>query len=369
MDLYNVLWLEKSASKEEIKKAYRKLAMKYHPDRNSGDKESEKKFKEINEAYSVLSDDSKRQQYDTFGSTWWAWGFWWNWGFWGVDVDLWDIFESFFGWGNSGFNWARQRNSWVKRWEDIEKIVEVDLKTSIYWWKKTITFPKSETCSDCSWEGWEGKKTCGQCRWSGYITYTKQSIFWVIQQTWVCDKCNWTWDEFEKVCSSCNWSKRIETKKEIELDIPAWIDNWMIIKLEWEWNDWVWTKASWDLYVRFRVSLEEKKLKRKWVDLYYNLEIDILEAILWTKKEITIPIIWKRTIEIASGTQTWTVLKISWDWVKYIDKDSKWDLFINLEIKIPKKLSKKEKELYLEIAKEKKLNVNNEKWIFEKIFG
>ena len=118
MNLYEVLGLEKSASKEDIKKAYRKLAMQYHPDRNGWDKEAEKKFKEINEAYSTLSDDSKRQQYDTFWSTWGAWNPFWG-GFnngW-VDVDLWDIFESFFWWG--GWGWRRAKKTSFP-WEDLE---------------------------------------------------------------------------------------------------------------------------------------------------------------------------------------------------------------------------------------------------------
>jgi len=367
MDLYSVLWLEKWALKDDIKKAYRKLAMQYHPDRNAWDKASEEKFKQVNEAYSVLSDDDKRRQYDTYGSVWGNSWFWW--GFSWVDVDLSDIFESFFGggfWNSSG---SRTKKSGVKRWEDIEKTIEIDLKTSIYWAKQKLTITKLGTCSECNWEWWSSKKTCSKCHWSGYATYTKQSIFWVIQQTWVCDKCGWSWEEFEKICTICHWEKRVQVKKDLDLDIPAWIDHGMIIKITWEWNDWIWTKTSWDLYIKFRVSLEEKWLKRKGVDLFYDIEIDILEAILWTKKEINIPIIWKRNIEIEAWTQVWITIKISWDGVKYIDRDSKWDLYINLSIKIPKKLSSKEKELYLEIAKEKKMNVVNEKGIFEKIFG
>lgn len=147
--------------------------------------------------------------------------------------------------------------------------------------------------------------------------------------------------------------KRKLVKKEIEVDIPAWIDNWMIIKITWEWNHWVWTKAHGDLYIRFNVRLEEKGLKRDWNDLYYDLEVDVIEAILGTKKEINIPVIWKRTIEIKAGTQPNTTLKVSWDWVKHINTDKKWDLLINISIKIPKKLSKKERELYEDIAKEK----------------
>ena len=367
LEYYSILEIEKTATTEEIKKAYRKLAMKYHPDRNKGDKDSEEKFKKINEAYQVLSDEQKRKQYDMFGSTWWAWGFWWAYGWW-VDVDLWDIFEQFFGWGSWFWSTHRARPK-ESRGEDLEKIIQIDLKTSIYWWKEKISLNKYVKCPDCNWEWWEGKKTCPDCHWSWYVTYTKQSLFWVVQQTAECEKCSWTGEIFEKVCKKCNWKKRVQEIKDIELDIPAWIDNWMVIKLEWEWNDGIWTNISGDLYVKFRVNTEEKGLKRRWVDLYYEIEVDVVEAVLWTKKEINIPIIWKRTIDISSWTQHATVIKISWDWVKYIDKDSKWDLYITVNIKIPKKLSKKEKELYLEIAKEKKINVNNHKWIFEKLFG
>ena len=365
MDLYSVLELEKSASKEDIKKAYRRLAMKYHPDRNAWDKEAEAKFKQINEAYSTLSDDWKRQQYDMFGKAWSGWNPF-SWGFsWWMDVDLWDIFESFFWWW---FSWAWKARKTSFKWEDIETIVNIDLKTSIYWAKQKVVFNKKETCVTCDWEWGSWKTTCTKCNGRWQVTYTSQSMFGTIQQTATCDVCSWTWETFKEVCSNCHWEKRKTIKKEIEIDIPAWIDDWMIIKLNGEWNSWIWTKASWDLYIKFRVKQEEKELKRDWVNLHYNLEIDVVEAILWTKKEINIPILWKRTIEIKAWTSSWDVIKNSQDWVKYIDRDSKWDLFINISIKIPKKLSKKERELYEEIAKEKKINVNKA-WVFEKIFG
>lgn len=368
MDLYSVLWISKNANKEDIKKAYRKLAMQYHPDRNKWDKASEEKFKEINNAYSVLSDDDKRRQYDTFWSVWWNSWFWWSWASW-FDVDLWDIFNEFFG---GWFGWWRSRTkkrSSEQRWEDLEYTINISLKTSIYWWKEKIEISKMDSCKTCNWAWWSWKKSCNKCRWSWYITYTQKTIFWVIEQTWVCDDCNWTWERFEHICRDCNGQKRIKNYKSIDIDIPAWIDTGMIIKLTWEWNDWIWTTNSWDLYVKFRVEKEEKWLRREWEDLHYDLEIDVIEAILWTKKEVNIPIIWKREIEIKAWTQANTTIKINWDWIKYINSDKKWDLYITLDIKIPKKLSKIEKDLYLQIAKEKKINVNNHKWIFESIFG
>lgn len=366
---YEILWVEKTASEEEIKKAYRKLAMQYHPDRHAGDKWMEAKFKEINEAYGVVWDAQKRREYDTywrvggwnpFGASGWFGGQ-------GFDVDLGDLFENFFwGWFNGW--WRARKKSSSQRWEDLEYKLDLDLQTSIYGWKKTIKFSKNISCDSCNWEGWTGKKTCSNCGWVGQVKYRQQTMFGTIEHTWVCETCHGEWETIEHVCSKCNGKKRIRLEHTIELDIPAGIDNGMIIKMQGEWNDWI--KAwAWDLYIKFAVNLKEKNLTRKWVDLYFDLDIDVIEAILGTKKEITIPVIGKRTIEIEAGTQVGTVIKISWDWVKYIDKDKKWDLFITLNIQIPKKLNTKEREMYEEIAKENKINFKNKKGIFEQIFG
>ena len=357
---YDILWVTKTSTEDEIKKAYRKKAMEHHPDR-WWDAE---KFKEVNEAYSVLSDSSKKRQYDTYWSVW-SNPFWSGWGFW-VDVDLWDIFEQFFGWGTRTSS-KRKRNSNFQG-EDIETILSIDLKTSVIWGKTKIKYNKHLVCVDCKWIWWEWKSICPDCHWSWYVKYRQQTMFWTIEHTGACDKCSWTWEILEKICSKCWWQKRIKKSVELDIEIPAWIDDGMVIRINDEWNEWVWA-WNWDLYVKFKVETEEKNLKRKWVDLHLDLEIDVVEAILWTTREINIPIIWKRNIMIDSWTQVWTVIKIPWDWVKYIDKDKKWDLFINLHIKIPKKLSEKERECFEKIAQENKLNVHNKKWIFEKIFS
>lgn len=363
-DYYNSLWVEKWATDEEIKKAYRKLAMQYHPDRNGGDKEAENKFKEINEAYSVLSDAWKRRQYDMYGSVWNG-GFSGGWFSW--DFDISDIFNSFFNQWEWFGGWRTRKRQTSFRGEDLEYTIKIDLETSIYGWKQKIKFDRMEECTDCKWEGWTWKKTCGDCHGTGYVKYRQQSVFWVIEHTGVCEKCEWSGETLDHLCGSCKWKKRVKKTIELEIKIPAWIDNGMIIKMTSEWNDWINTKAKWDLYVKFKVALEEKWLKRDGEDLYYDLEVDVIEAILWCDKEIVIPIIWKRTIKIAAGTQVGTVIKIGWDWVKHVEKDSKWDLFVNLDIKIPKKLAKEEKELYEQIANTKNLKV----WwkgIFDKLF-
>lgn len=363
-DFYEVLGLEKWVENEAIKKAYRKLAMQYHPDRNPGDAEAEKKFKEINEAYGILSDPQKRQQYDMFGSTSGMGGnpFWW----WFQAEDLGDIFSSFFGGGFWG--WARRRPS-EQRGEDIEYDLHIDLKTSIYGGKEKIEFNKREACGHCDGVWGSEKKTCSTCNGRGQVTHTSQSPFGVIQQTRTCSDCNGTGETFEHICSECQGEKRTLIKKSLEVEVPAGIDDGMVIKLTGEGNDGIATKASGDLYVRFYVQESEKWLTRDGVDLHYTLEIDLIEAILGTKKEIQIPILGRRTISIDAGTQAESILKISGDGVKYIDRDAKGDLLLHIHIPIPKKLGKKERELYEEIAKEKKLNVCNKKWVLEKLFG
>lgn len=356
---YDILWVTKTATQDEIKKAYRKLAMQHHPDRGW----DAEKFKEINEANEVLSDANKRKQYDTFGSVWGGGNpFWWG-GF-GVDVDLGDIFEQFFG------GWAR-RSSRARtsfRGEDIETILEVDLKTSMLWGKQEISYKKFSHCDECSGVWWSEKKSCDTCGGSGYVKYRQQSLFGTIEHTGPCETCSWSGETFKKICDTCHGKKRVQKNTKIEIDIPAGIDDGMVIRLNWEGNDWVWEWA-WDLYVRFKVQTIQKNLVRKWVDLHYTLEIDVIEAILWTTKEIQIPILGKRSIVIEAGTQFGSIIKIAQDGVKYIDKDKKWDLFIHLEIQVPKKISQAERKLYEDIAKENKLNVHNKKWILEKIFG
>lgn len=354
---YEILWVQKTASNEEIKKAYRKLAMQHHPDR-WGDANQ---FKAINEAYGVLWDPEKKQQYDTFwrvdgGSPFWGW--------FGMDVDLWDIFGEFFG----GMGWSRRaKKTWAIRWEDIEVRLHIDLKTSIFWGKQEIHFKKSIVCDECDWIGWEGKKTCDTCGWGWYVKQRQQTIFGTIEHTAPCLKCQGSWEAFETICKKCHWEKRVHINHTQQIETPAGIDDGMVIKISGEWNEGI-KSSHWDLYIHFDVKLQEKWLTRRGNDLYFALDIDVIEAILWTTKDIQIPILWKRSIKIEAGTQVGSIIKIPSDGVKYVERDKKWDLFVELHIEIPKKLSDQERECFMKIAQSKKLNVHNKKGILEKIF-
>ncbi|EKE26880.1 MAG: hypothetical protein ACD_4C00133G0008 [uncultured bacterium (gcode 4)] len=369
---YDILGISKDASSDEIKKAYRKKAMESHPDRHGWDKEKEAQFKKVNEAYSTLSDSQKKAHYDRFWTTEWMWWFWWQ-GFWGqwfdMNFDISDIFESFFGGGGfAGWQTKRKKN---ESWEDVEVELKLDFSEAILWTKKKISYDKIIICSECHWnwaKKWHEPKTCNVCNWGWYVKKRTQSFFGVVEQTVVCSHCNWTWEIIDQKCEKCHWNKRIISKVEKEIEVPAGIDDGMSLKLKWEWSEWINWK-NWDLYVTFKVSSKMEWLKRDWINLYFDLIIDPVEAVLWSKRKIKFPILWDRVIEIKTWTQSWETLKFKWDWVKDVSRDAKWDLFIKIEIKTPTHLSKKERELYEQIAKEKWIDFPDSKWIFWKIFN
>ncbi len=361
IDYYEILWVSKTASFEEIKKAYRKQAMEHHPDRHNWNKEKENHFKKINEAYTILSDENKRSHYDRFGSTEWMWWFdnmWFD-----INFDIQDIFDSFFWWW---FNTNKKHKS--ESWEDLELEISLSFSEAIFWIKKSIKFNKKFICDECGWswcQKWEYPRTCSTCNWSWYIRKRTQSIFWYTERSSVCPNCNWNWVIIEKKCHKCNSEKRYTKKQEKEIDIPSWINDWMTLKIKHEWNEWTNWKNG-DLYISFNVPKNFEWLKRDEDNLYYDLDIDPVEAILWLNKKIKLPILGERTINIKSWTQHWEIIKLKWDWVKNINHDFKGDLFITLNIKIPTHLSKTEKEFYYKIAQEK--NINHWKWFLFDIF-
>lgn len=341
---YDTLGVDKSAGADEIKKAYRKLAMQYHPDRHGWDKEMEAKFKEVNEAYAVLSDQEKRRNYDQF---WSAEGFGWHAG-WFADFDIGDIFSSVFGQG-FGFGWQASQKRTIG--EDIQLHVPISFEESYSWVKKEFTYKKNITCPDCGGTGaaeWSKPITCPDCGGKGHVMHETRSIFGIVQQTRICQRCHGEGTIIEKPCPRCKWNKVISEEVTKTIEIPAGIDAGMSIKMSGEWHE-LPGGVPGDLYITCDVELSTQWLQRKGNDLHYTLWLDPFEVVLGTKKELNLPLIWKRKIDIPAGTLDGKVIKLSGDGMKMLDRDRRGDLFILCKIQVPQKLDKKEKELYEQI--------------------
>lgn len=229
-DFYEVMGVPKNATEDEIKKAYRKLAKKYHPDLNPGDKEAEAKFKEVNEAYEVLSDKDKRARYDQFGHA----GVDPNFGggagggspFTG-DIDLGDIFNSFFG-GFGGGGTRRANPNAPRRGSDTEGVVNISFEEAAKGCRKTISFNKIETCPDCGGSGaakGTSPSTCSQCGGTGQVRINQRTPFGMVQTARTCDRCGGSGRVIDSPCHTCNGSGRVRKQKTIEINIPAGVDN------------------------------------------------------------------------------------------------------------------------------------------------
>lgn len=360
-EYYSILEVERTASAEEIKKAYRKKAMELHPDRHGGDKDKEAKFKKLNEAYSVLSDDQKKAHYDRFGTMEnHGNGFG---GFqWGFDVDIGDIFSSFFG-GGFGGNTSRRR---ADIGEDIEIGLKISLEDAIRWSNRSIEFSRETTCGTCHGKG--GKtETCGTCHGAGQIRERVQTIFGVMEQSRPCHTCHGTGEKIIEKCETCNGKGKTTEKISKTIDVPAGIENGMSIKMRGEGHGG--KDGNGDLYITFSVPNEEAGLSRDGINLHYTARVSPAEAALGNAHMVEIPILGKKPLDLKSGTQSGTVLTFREEGLPRLDrKGHKWDLYIHIDIDIPTKLSKDQKALYealLQIEWGKKMK----KGFIEGLFG
>ncbi len=352
---YEILWVSEDADEKEIKKAFRKLAMKYHPDRKWWDEE---KFKEINEANEVLSDPKKRQMYDAyrkggfdFGWMWWF-GWWATFQWWTFDVsDLFgDMFWDLFGWRR----WSSRRSDQPRRWDDISLNVKVKFEDVYNWAKKKIKYSRYVLCDVCNGT-WLDKdsnpQTCPTCHGSWVVVQSQRTPFWVVQSQTTCPTCHGKWKIWEKPCSNCNWQGVVLKEEIIEINIPKWIDSWTRLKMPgmghygYKW----WT--PWDLYIRIIIN-EDSQRQKRWHDIIIKKDIDVLDAILWWTMEVELPDK-KVKVKIPKWLQFNENIIISWYGFKKWDGllAGKWDLIIQPNIKIPKVLSKEEKKLYEELKK------------------
>lgn len=353
-DYYEVLGVSKGASAEEIKKAYRKMAIKYHPDKNPGDKESEEKFKEAAEAYDVLSNPDKKSRYDQFGHAGMgeaSGGGGFSGGFSMEDIfsQFGDIFGGHFGGGFGGFGGfggGSSRGRRVNRGSDIRIRVKLDLKEIAHGAEKKVKINKMVACDMCGGKGAKSEadiKTCDTCRGTGQVTRVTQTILGQMQTSSVCPSCNGEGKTIIKPCSKCHGEGLVKEMEEITFKIPAGVAQGMQLTVQGKGNAARRGGINGDLLVVIEEE-ENPELQRDGNDLIYSLFISIPEAVLGADAEIP-SVDGKLRIKIEPGTQSGKVLRLRGKGLPDVNGYGNGDLLVYIQVWTPKKLDKQEKEM------------------------
>ncbi len=347
-DYYDILGVGKDAPKDEIKRAYKKLAKKYHPDINKEDPNASEKFKEINEAASVLGDDQKREQYDRFGtadsSGMGGQGFNFN-DFANFGFDFGDIFEGFFG-GKSG---ARGRHE-ASSGDNLRFDMEITLEEAAKGVAKTVIIPRHEKCEKCKGLGGTDIKKCAQCGGSGAVRQTSRTPFGIFSTTRECPACQGSGDIVKNVCEFCDGEGRVKKERRLEIKIPAGVEEGTRLRVSGEGEAGERGAPSGDLYVLIHI-LPHKFFKRKGNDILTNAEISFAEAALGTTIEIP-TLEGTATLKIPAGTQPGTIFRMKGKGIPDVHGYGAGSENITVNVAVPEKLSKKQKELLEEFEKE-----------------
>ena len=347
-DYYEVLGIQKGASEDEIKKAYKKLARKYHPDMNPGDKEAEEKFKEVNEANEVLSDPEKKARYDQFG-------------FAGVDPnygagagggaygggfdfgDLGDIFGSFFG---GGFGCGQRRNpNAPERGESIRASVSVSFTEAAFGCEKSVTLERSEQCPTCKGNGCAPGTTpeiCPDCHGTGTVQTRRQTPMGVFASNGPCRKCGGTGRLIHQPCPDCRGTGAVRKRKTIKINIPAGIDHGQTISLRGQGNAGRNGGPAGDLLITVMVQPHEL-FRRDGVDVFCEAPITFAQAVLGAELEIP-TIDGKVKYSIPEGTQTGTVFRLKGKGIPVLNGRGRGDQYVTVTIETPRNLNKEQKE-------------------------
>lgn len=353
-DYYEVLGLSKGASDDEIKKAFRKLAMKYHPDKNPGDKEAEEKFKEINEAYAVLSDPEQKSKYDRFGHAGvdpngFAGGG--GFGGFGGFEDIFDMFGSAFGGGFGGG--GSRRNNGPRKGSDIQKTMTIDFEEAAFGVKKQIRLTKNVKCKNCGGTGaapGTSKKTCPRCGGSGEIRTQQQTPLGVFQSVSPCPDCNGTGEINESPCPDCGGTGRVRDTVTITINIPAGVDNDSVIPVRGQGEPGINGGPDGDLYIVLNVR-PHKLFERRGQDLWLEIPITFNQAALGD--EIVVPTLEEKvSYKIPAGTQPGTVFRLKGKGIKNVRGGRKGDLYVKVSLEVPTKLNKKQKKAVEAMGKE-----------------
>ena len=355
-DFYDVLGVSKNANPEELKSAYRKLAIKYHPDKNPGDKTAEDKFKEASEAYGILSDQEKKQNYDNFGHAAFeggggrqGGGF--GGGFSGADFS--DIFEDFFGdFGGGGRSRGRRNSS--NRGSDLRYDLSITLEEAYEGKKQDIKFSTTEKCNTCKGNGSKpghSPDRCTSCGGNGKIR-TNQGFF-TVQQT--CPQCQGTGEEITNPCSDCNGQGNKQTSKKISVTIPKGVDDGTRIRLAGKGEAGTKGGANGDLYLFINVHSHDL-FKRSDENLFFEFPISIADAALGTMIEIPTIDGGRAKIRIPDGTQNGKQFRLKGKGMPYMRGSGNGDLYVQVNTEVPISLNKAQKELL-----EKFREIENEK--------
>ena len=346
-DLYEVLGLQKGASDDEIKKAYRKLAKKYHPDLNPGDKEAEKKMKEVNGAYEVLSDAEKKARYDQYGFAGidpnYAGGAGGG-GFGGFqDFDLGDIFGSMFG---GGFGGQQTRQNGPRKGENLRITLQLTFEEAVFGCEKSVSVTRNESCKDCGGTGAKkgtSPETCPVCRGSGQVQSTQRTPFGVFSSSSPCQNCKGTGKIIKEPCPSCKGEGRVRKTRTIRVKIPAGIDDGQTISLRGEGNGGARGGPAGDLYVTVYVK-EHKMFKRDGQDIILEMPISFAQAALGAT--LTVPTVdGKVQYDLPEGTQTGTVFRLRGSGVPSVNGRGRGDQYVKVNVEIPRNLNHEQKEL------------------------
>ncbi len=357
-DYYEVLGLDKSADDAAIKKAYRSLAKKYHPDLNPGDKTAEENFKEVNEAYAILSDPEQKAKYDQYGHAafdptsggFGGGGF----GGFGDFGDIGDIFSSMFGGGFGGFGGgsSRRRNAPVQG-DDIGVHITISFEEAAFGTKKEITYNRIQKCPDCEGKGaakGTSPETCTKCQGSGQMRVTQRMGGMAFQTTTTCTGCNGKGTIIKTPCTNCNGKGMIKVSKKLEVNIPAGIDDGERIALRGQGCDGRNGGATGDLILSVNVK-KHSIFERDGYDIYCEVPITVFEATLGA--EIDVPTLeGKVKFKIPEGTQPGTRFTLKQKGITMINSQRKGDLYFDVNVEIPKNLSEKQKDRLRSFAEE-----------------
>ena len=351
-DYYEVLGVSKTADEKEIKSAFRKLAKKYHPD-VSKEPDAAEKFKEAQEAYAVLSDESKRKQYDQFGHAAFdqmngGAGFDFS------DFDFSDIFGDLFGsafgggFGSfGGFGGGSSGRSRARRGSDRLMRVDLSFEDAVFGCKKKINVDVYEECDECSGKGGKNEKTCSTCHGSGTVTSQQNTLFGAFMTRTTCPDCNGKGKTYSSICSHCRGTGKVKENKTLEVKVPAGVDTGNQLRLAGKGDSGTNGGPNGDLYLEFRVK-DHELYERDGNDIYLELPITITEAVLGCKREI--PTLYGNVkLSIEAGANTGDKHRLKGKGVEDLHSGSKGNMYVIINVVIPEKIDKKQKKLFEEL--------------------